>query len=168
MGLIELFKVASATIKTLRSAPGPAVVITGTGIGGIAREREVFNPAGFASMPPKDAHGLFFPLGGRYGVVIGGHNYKVTISLADGETEIFSTTADGATLKAQIVLGADGKVKVVNDAGKSLKTILTTLIQHVRDLATINCVVGSPVTLNPATIANLNADVTELAALLKD
>ena len=93
--------------------------MTGKATGGQAVEAEVYAPAGLLSRPPKDARGVFLPLGGsrRYGVVIAGHNYKVSISLADGETAIFSTTADGATLKAQIVLKADGTV-VVNGGSK--------------------------------------------------
>ena len=117
--MAELVKIASATVKRLRGAPGDAVVVTGKATGGQAVEAEVYAPAGLLSRPPKDARGVFLPLGGsrRYGVVIAGHNYKVTISLADGETAIFSTTADGATLKAQIVLKADGTV-VVNGGSK--------------------------------------------------
>jgi hypothetical protein len=128
MGLIELIKVATATIKTLKSAPGPAVVVTGKGIGGTAHEVEVFGPAGLLSRAPKDAHGLYFPLGGKYGVVIGGHNYKVSISLADGETEIFSTTADGATLKSSVLLKADGTIEINGNAKKLITDDLAGLL----------------------------------------
>jgi phage gp45-like len=121
--MAELVKIASAVSKVLHGAPGQAVVITGAGAGGQAVEAEVFAPAGILSRPPKDARGVFIPLGGsrKYGVVLSGHNYKVAISLADGETAIFSTTANGTTLKAQILLRADGTIEI-NGTAKRLIT----------------------------------------------
>lgn len=128
--IAELVKVATATIKALHGAPGQAVVVTGHGAGGQAVEAEVYAPAGILSRPPRDARGVFLPLGGsrKYGVVIAGHNYKVTISLADGETAIFSTTADGATLKAQVVLKADGTIEINGNAKRLITDDLAGLL----------------------------------------
>lgn len=131
MGLVaELVRVASATIKAWKSAPGQAVVVTGVGAGGQALEAEVYAPAGILSRPPKDARGVFIPLGGgrKYGVVIAGHNYQVSISLADGETAIFSTDATGATLKAQVVLKADGSVQINGSSKKFVTDALSGLL----------------------------------------
>jgi len=55
----------------------------------------------------------------------------------------------------------------IKNTSKSLFTILNNIISHVSGLTTINCVVGSPVTLNPATIAQLTVDAADLALLLK-
>jgi hypothetical protein len=84
-----------------------------------------------------------------------------------GGTTIYSTTTDGKTIKARIDLDAAGKIKISNDA-KSLKSILDSLIVHLAALTTINCVSGSPVTLSPSVIAQLNQDKADLALLLKD
>lgn len=169
MGVIaELVRVASSTLKKWHAAPGTAIIVTGKGLGGAALETEVAHPPGVFGRPPKDFHGVFIPVGRgrRYGVMIAGLNYNLNINISAGETAIYSTDSAG-TLKARIDLDATGKIAVTNSAGKSLKTILKTLIEHIRDLVSINCVVGAPVTLNPATIALLNADIVQLEALLK-
>ena len=123
MGMIELIKVASAAVKKWHSASGPSVTVIGEGIGGQTVEAEVYNPAGVYSRPPKGSRGLFISLGRgrRYGVVIGGHNYQLDISLDDGETVIYSTDATGATLKASIALRADGTIEI-NGTSKYLVT----------------------------------------------
>ena len=59
-----------------------------------------------------------------------------------------------------------GKLQVKN-ATQSLYTVLNNLITHISSLVTINCVVGSPLTLNPATIANLASDAAALSAILE-
>jgi hypothetical protein len=163
MGLIQLIKVASAAIKTLNSAPGPAVVITGSGLGGVAHEAEVYNPAGLFSRPPKGSRMLYIPLG-RYGVVIGGHNYQIAISPADGETTIYSTTADGATLKATIKLLADGTIEI-NGNGKRLVTwdeLNTALQNHTHAAGTLitTCGAGPGTVSGGATGAPVALDLT--------
>ena len=169
MGVIaELVRVVSTTLKKWHAAPGTAIVVTAKGLGGAALETEIAHPPGIFGRPPKDFHGVFLPVGQgrRYGVIVAGLNYSLNINISAGETAVYSTDANG-TVKARMDFDATGKVALTNTAGKSLKTILKTLIEHVRDLVTINCVVGAPVTLNPATIALLNADIVELEALLK-
>lgn len=55
----------------------------------------------------------------------------------------------------------------IKNATKSLYTVLNSLITHLISLTTTNCVVGAPVVLNPATIAQLTTDAADLAALLE-
>jgi phage gp45-like len=164
--MAELVQIASATIKALHGAPGQAVVITGSGVGGQAVEAEVYAPAGFLSRPPKDARGVFIPIGGsrKYGVVIAGHNYKVSISLADGETAIFSTNAAGDTLKAQIVLKADGTIEI-NGNSKRFVTwdeLNTALQNHTHSAGALvtTCPAGAGTVSGGATGAPVALDLS--------
>ena len=168
MGIGELIKVVATGLKRWHSAPGNAVNLTGTGLGGAGIEAELFTGPGVFARPVKGARGIVLPIGEgrRYAVVVAVHDYRVNINISEGETAIYSQDSSGV-VQARIDLDAAGKVGVSNAAGKDLKVILTALIQHVRDLVTINCVVGAPVTLNPATIATLNADIVELGGILK-
>jgi hypothetical protein len=58
-----------------------------------------------------------------------------------------------------------GLIRVKNPA-TDLLTVLKSVLNHLIGLSTINCVVGSPVTLSPATILQLNQDIANLSALL--
>lgn len=169
VGLIELVRVVRSYLANRNGGPGDTHFVECKGIGGAGMNVEVYGPPGMISRPPKDARGVFVPIGRgkNYGIVIAMHNYKVSVWCEEGGTTIFSTNTAGDTVKAQIELDASGKVRVANET-KSLKTVLDTLIGHIRDLATINCVSGSPVTLSVETILNLNNDMTALAALMKD
>ena len=169
MGIAELARVTRSYVSTLWGGPGETVNIEAVGLGGAGLDAELNAHTGFASRPPRGSRGVVLPLGRgrRHCVVIATHNYSVSINLAEGETAIYSTSADGKTLRAQVVLDNAGKVKVSN-ASRSLYTTLKTLVEHLRDLTTVNCVSGSPVTLSPASIALLNADLSALGQLLKD
>ena len=166
MGMIELIKVASAAIKKYKSASGQAVVVTAAGAGGVALEAEVYNPAGIFSRPPKDTRGLFIPLGAgrRYGVVIGGHNYQVTITIQDGETEIYSTNADGSTVKGVILLKADGTIEI-NGNSKRFVTwdeLNTALQNHTHGAGTqiTTCPAGAGTVSGGATGAPVALDLS--------
>jgi hypothetical protein len=67
--------------------------------------------------------------------------------------------------------GGDNKISIKNsNPVGDLKKILDKLINTIAGLTTINCVVGAPVTLSPATIAALTGAtgiITEIAALLE-
>lgn len=169
MGVAELVEVVRTYAGRLWGGPGETLNVEGKGLGGAGLNATAYHHAGFFSRPPKGSRGIVLYLGQsrREGIVIATHNYNVMVNLSEGETAIYSTTTDGKTVKAQVVLDSAGKIKVANTS-RSLNVILRTLIQHVRDLTTINCVSGSPVTLSPASIAQLNADLSALAELLKD
>ncbi len=122
MGIAELIRVASSTLKKWHAAPGTAIVVTGKGLGGAALETEVAHTPGVFGRPPKDFHGVFLPVGRgrRYGVMIAGLNYNLNINISAGETAIYSTDSAGA-LKARIDLDASGNIKL-NGATKRLVT----------------------------------------------
>jgi len=79
---------------------------------------------------------------------------KVTINVTSGGNLEIQNTNVGGLIQ-------------LKNSSKSLFTVLNNLITHISGLTTINCVVGSPVTLNPATIAQLTTDAADLAALLE-
>lgn len=161
----ELLKIARTALSRYHSAPGNAVNANGTGLGGVSHDAEMYSVSGVFSRPRPGARGVLVEVG-RGLIVVATHDYRVNINISEGETAIYSQASDGS-IQARIDLDAAGKVGVSNAAGKDLKVIMTALIQHVRDLATTNAVVGAPCTLSPATIATLNADIVELGGLLK-
>lgn len=167
--MIELGKLTKAFFSTFHGARGSANNIFADGLGGAGLSAESYQHHGFSSAPPKGTTVIFVPVGrGRkYGVVCAEHNYQVSVEMAYGGTTIYSTTADGKTVKARIELDNAGLIKVTNGT-KSLKTVLDSIITHLSALTTIPCVNGSPVTLAPAVITQLTQDKTDLALLLKD
>lgn len=78
---------------------------------------------------------------------------KVTINVVGSDLEINNTNTGGL-------------IKIAN-ASKSLEPVLKSLIEHIRDLTSTPASSGSPVSLSPATIALLNADIASLDLLLK-
>jgi len=165
----ELFKLTRSFYSKKSGAPGNTLTVEGSGLGKSSCTFEGYQHHGFTSRPPKGARVVVLPVGEgrRVMVSIAEHDYNLDLEVGDGETTIYSTSADGKTLKAQIALDASGKIKIAN-ATKSLATILSSLLNHLEGLTTVNCVQGSPVTLNPATTANLEQDKANLALLLKE
>jgi phage gp45-like len=125
VGLVaELITVVRSYIANRNGGPGQTVYIEGTGLGKAGVNAEVYGQAGIFSRPPKGTRGVFIPIGRgrRYGIVLAMHNYQVKIDWTeDGETTVFSTTADGATVKARIDLKADGNI-YLNGTSKYLVT----------------------------------------------
>jgi phage gp45-like len=169
MGLLaELIKVDSTALSSLHGSAGKQVVVTGSGLGNTASKTEVFPMHGLFSRPPKGAKVVTIPLsGGKTRVAIGGVNYQIDIIIGEGGTIIYSTSADGKTVKAKAEFDNTGLIKISNES-KSLMTILKSLINHISGMTSINCVSGSPVTMNPASIAAISADLVELGLLLKE
>ena len=164
MGMIELVQNMAATIKRFRAAPGDAVIVKSVGLGGADREDPLYQHHGFRSRPVASTRGVRVSLGSgtREGIVIATENYTVNITLADGETAIYSTDANGA-VKAQIILGSDGKIAAKNDA-ESIATLMADFIDEMTGATTT----GSPTThaMSAATQAALAALKLRFAALL--
>jgi hypothetical protein len=62
---------------------------------------------------------------------------------------------------------SSSKVKITNSAGNSLNSLLQNLISTIAGLTTTPCVVGSPATLAPTVITQLNQIGTQLGDLLE-
>jgi hypothetical protein len=148
MGLVaELVTVVRNYVANRNGGPGQTVYIEAEGLGKIGLNAELFGQAGIFSRPPKGSRGVFIPIGRgrRYGIVLATHNYQVTVDwVQDGGTTIFSTTADGKTVKARIDLNPDGNI-YLNGTSKYLVTwgalnsaladLVTWLNAHVHGIA---------------------------------
>lgn len=123
MGLMDvLVKIASSNIARKGNAPGDAVIVQAEATKGDVLTAELYQQPGLYSAPPKDARGVFVPLGGsrRYGVIIATHNYELNIQVNEGETTIYSTTPDGKTIKARIDLKSSGAINITPAAGQNV------------------------------------------------
>lgn len=119
--IAELLQVVKSKISTIKNYPGPSVLVNGKGLRSM--EAESYGLAGIVNLPPEGTRVIYLPYGGtRRGACVGGHNYKITHDLDQGEIKIFSTNADGDTVKAEITLKADGKISVVSDSDISVQS----------------------------------------------
>lgn len=107
-----LVKLTDAKFDTKGNAPGKSVVATAEGVEGQTLTPEVYQAPGVAAVPPDGSTAVYIPIGasGRYGVVIALQNYQITLDLSAGESAIYSTTPDGKTVKAKIVLDDAGNI----------------------------------------------------------
>lgn len=112
--MIELVTIFKTSLSRFRGASGATVNASATGLGGVGIEAEYLQAGGVMHRPGKATRSLFIPVGRnrRYGVIFGAQNYNVSISVEDGETVIYSTTADGKTVKAKIKLDASGNIEL--------------------------------------------------------
>jgi hypothetical protein len=124
-------------------------------------------------------------------LLVGLKDYVEKTTSITVESQKSYTHYNQATLKAIPLAGIldDAKIQIkqngeklsIKNSTKSLFTVLNNIATHTKSIATnlqsattINCVVGSPLTFNPTTIANfvtdasnLTTDANDLAALLE-
>jgi phage gp45-like len=172
MVMAELCEVDSTSNTKKGSSPGKSIVVKGVGLGGAVTTTELYQQSGLVSRPPKGARIIQIPVGfgRRLMIAIASKNYSVDVSVNEGETEIFSTTADGKTVKAEICAGNDGLIKFKNTS-KSLKGVLDAQNQALKTFATTS----SSATTAPQIAAAAATLLTSLAqtdadisALLKE
>lgn len=161
------FQVVKSALGIQGKNPSQSVISQLKTVDGNPLNREVFHSPGVIGAPPAGERVILLQIGDapEKAVVIAAHNYQITVVVGQGETLIYSTTADGKTLKAQIKLDVAGLIHVQNPS-YNLLTILSNLISALTNWVSINCVNGSPVTPNPATVTALNNIVTQLQGLL--
>lgn len=162
----RVLSVVKSAMQRFQANPGQSVVVQMQSNAGEVLQIEGFQPSGLAGVPPAGARAIVLQLGEspNSAVVIALQNYQITLSLAQGEAMLYSTTADGKTLKGQVKVDAAGLIHVQNPSA-NLLTILTNLVSALTSWTSINCVNGSPVTPNPATVTALNNIVTQLQGL---
>ncbi len=168
MGLrARILGVIKSAMQRFQENPGQSAVVQLQSNAGEVLQIEGFQPSGFAGVPPAGVKAIVLQLGDSptQAVVIALQNYQITLSLQQGEVMLYSTTADGKTLKGQVYLEASGLIHIQNP-NQNLLTILSNLVSALTSWVSINCVVGSPVTPNPATVTALNNIVTQLQGLL--
>jgi hypothetical protein len=121
MNFPELVRVLKSKITQRDGYPGESVQSNVQGYH--AMDSEVYGLPGVVCIPPENVRMIYVPYGNsRRGACVGGHNYQLSHEAVQGDTIIFSTTADGKTIKATIHLHADGKISVVSDSDVSVAT----------------------------------------------
>lgn len=120
--IATLAKLSGAKIDTKGNAPGKSVIVTAEGVAGQTMTPEVYQAPGVMAVPPDGVMAIYLPVGGsgRYGVVIACQNYQIELDLSAGESAIYSTTADGQTIKAKIVLDSDGNIAHEADGNETI------------------------------------------------
>ncbi len=145
--MVRLIRVLSIALKKKTTAPGKAFVVKSEHGGSVVAETELYQQPGLASAPTKEDVGVEVRCvsGGR--VIVATHNYRVEISLKDGETALFSTDASGNTIKSVIKLDQAGNVDL-NGNSKRLVTWdeLNSALQNHTHLAGALVAPSGPVT----------------------
>ncbi len=132
MGIVaEILRVTGSVVQAWKSAPGKSPVVTGPAIGGVEIEVELFGSSGIVGRPGRGSRVIVVPVTEKYRVGIAAHNYALSIEPGEGETTIYSTSADGQTLKATIALDADGNISLNGDTERlAMHGPLNTALQN--------------------------------------
>jgi hypothetical protein len=120
---------------------------------------------GVDSAPLPGDQCLIFKLDNSTGKYIQIGTFNKSESLP-GEIMIYSRNPAGV-VQSSVYCDYQGFIQAKNNL-MSLKTIMDNFIIAVKGITTTNCVVGSPVVLNPASIFALEAVKLQIAMLLKE
>lgn len=119
---------------------GDSLIVTGGGSAQKGETAQQYGQAGFISNPPK-SKGIRLRIG-SIDIIIAAYNYKVALPEHQGETKVYSTDADGNET-GNLSLKQNGKFGYKNlDQSEDLKTVLSDLIDAVKNIITT----GSPTT----------------------
>lgn len=114
MGRMSIIK--ELLFKVKGSAPGKAIVLKTRSAGAQERETEHYQLHGIASGTTPDARGIEVSIGTAGRVIVATHNYNLEVEVEAGQTKIYSTTADGKTLKSLINLDINGNIDLNGDS----------------------------------------------------
>ena len=112
---MAIAKITDSEYKTKGTNDGKSLVIKTSAAGGQERETELYHPPGIASAPTPEDIAVSVPSGTGGRIAVATQNYKLDIEVTAGKTILYSTTADGKTLKATIILDVDGNVSMNGD-----------------------------------------------------
>ena len=112
----RILQVIKAAMQRFQANPGQSAVVQLQSNAGEVLQIEGFQPSGLAGVPPAGTRAIVIQLGDSptNAVVIALQNYQITLSLQQGEVMLYSTSADGKTLKAQVYLDASGLIHMQN------------------------------------------------------
>lgn len=130
--------------------------------GKIQSWQDVFGATGIDSCPSVGAVVASIDSGDLQ-FAVSGDDFIPKIAMP-GEIRIYSSDGNG-NLQASVYLKANGLIQIQNQTA-NLLTVLSNLVSALTSWTSINCVNGSPVTPNPATVQALNNIVTQLQGLL--
>lgn len=140
---MRLFDVVATAYRTLRKAPGKAVVLQLETDLGEEREIELYQQPGIASGPTKGDKVATINLGG-YRIGVATHNYRIDLDVTTGATTIYSTNSNGDAVQARIDLTTLGEVKINGDSktfvthaelNTALQNFITALNTHTHPTA---------------------------------
>ena len=122
MGLIAtLVKLTRGRLGAKGAAPGQSAIAQAEGLAGQVLTPEVYQAPGIFGIPGDGTKGVFLKVGGdRYGVVVAVQNYQITIDVGKGGVAVFATDAAGTTVKAKMVLKADGTITLTSDGATEI------------------------------------------------
>lgn len=171
----ELVSIISTTLKRLSGSPAAQAIVSAKGIGGTDLEAEAYHPHGFFSRAPGNTRGVFIPIGSRsVGVMLGLANYNIGIDIDQGETYIYSTTADGKTIKSRLRLTATGDIEL-NGSNKRLVTwdelnsaissLVTSLNSHTHMVASLGAPTGPASASTPPVTFACNIDAAKTTSV---
>lgn len=113
---MAIAKITDIEYKKKGSNAGKSVIIKTEAAGGQERETELWSNPGIASGPTPNDIALSVPSGTNGRIAVATQNYKLEIEVEAGATTIYSTSADGETLKSTIVLDVDGNISMNGDS----------------------------------------------------
>jgi phage gp45-like len=165
----RILQVVQSKLARFQENPGQSVISQLQSNAGEVLQIEGFQPSGLVGMPPAGAKAIVLQLGDSptQAVVIATQNYQITVSVAQGEVMLYSTTAAGTTLEATIKLGANGLIQIQNQS-QNLLSALSKLIQGIQGATYIpypGGFPGSPVPIVDTT-GNIAAALAALQGLL--
>ena len=112
----RMSKIKELYYKVKGSAPGKAVVLKTRSAGNQERETEHYQLHGIAGGTTPDAVGIEVSTGTAGRVIIATQNYNLEVEITAGITKIYSTSADGKTLKSLIELDTAGNINLNGDS----------------------------------------------------
>ncbi|MFW6312500.1 MAG: hypothetical protein ACOC2N_01280 [Spirochaetota bacterium] len=134
-------RVVKALFDRRAASPAQNVVVQLEAAAGENRTAEMYHPPGISSAPSKQDRVVVVPVGrGSHRIAIGSHNYRIEVSVDEGEISVYSTNAAGDTVAARIDLDNDGNIDLngnskrlvtygeLNTALQSFKTSIDTAI----------------------------------------
>ena len=137
---MAISKITSTEYKRKGSNPGKSLIIKTLAAGNQERETELYNVPGIASGPTPNDIAVEVPSGTSGRIAVATQNYRLEIEVTPGQTKVYSTSTDGATLKSTIILDVDGNISLNGDTKKfvthaeldtALQLFITSLNAHV-------------------------------------
>ncbi len=141
---MAIAKITDLEYKAKGTNDGKSLVIKTSAAGGQERETELYHPPGIASGPTPEDISISVPSGTNGRIAVATQNYRLEIEVEAGATTVYSTSADGSTLKSTIVLDVDGNISMNGDTkafvthtelDTALQTFITALNTHVHATA---------------------------------
>ena len=118
-----LVNILESTIEKIKTAPGKSQVLKTESFPGDTLSPELYQTPGIFSRAPKGSKGIFIPLAGSrsVGAVVGTNNYKIEHDIKTGELIVYSSNAEGDTIKASIYFKDDGNIELNGNGDNAVR-----------------------------------------------